>query len=499
MADQSQGLSPDGKARHSLGKAVGGVQAAAGKLSVAEKIGYGVGDTASNLFFQITIYFLAYYFTDVYGLKATDLALMFLLTRIWDAINDPIMGSLADRANTRWGKYRPFLLWCSVPFALAFILMFTVPAVSYGGKVAYAYVTYTLMMMVYTAINVPYAALMGVITPNSAERTTVSTYRFVLVFIAQFIVQYALPRMVDSFGGGNESLGYQRAVMVLAAGAAVLFLVTFLTTRERVRVSPSQKTSFKTNVMDLVGNLPWLLIGGATVFQLTFIVMRSSNIQYYFKYVVGDQQLHLFGKVYELSGGQLSSSYMLMGTVATIIGAIVTNLFANRLGKKATYAGFMLLAALTSALVYYLAPEQLVALFLLQLATSFVMGPVSVLQWAIYTDTADYQEWKFGRRTTAFIMAASLFALKLGVAFGGALLSWILALYDYVSPVGQEAAAVVQQSETALKGITLCMSVYPAVVALGCVVLMAFYPLNKHNLAEMESELIARREQSGND
>jgi len=467
------------------------------KLSVVEKVGYGLGDTASNLFFQITIYFLAYYFTDVYGLKATDLALMFLITRIWDAINDPIMGWLADRANTRWGKYRPFLLWCSVPFGLAFILMFTVPATNYGGKVAYAYVTYTLMMMVYTAINVPYAALMGVITPDSIERTTVSTYRFVLVFIAQFIVQYALPLMVNSFGGGNESLGYQRAVMVLAAGAAVLFLVTFLTTRERVRVSPSQQSSFKTNMTDLVGNLPWLLIGGATVFQLTFIVMRSSNIQYYFKYVVGGQELHLFGKVYELSGGQLSSSFMLIGTVATIIGAILTGLFVNRFGKKTTYAGFMLLTAVTCALVYYLAPEQLILLFLLQIATSFSMGPVSVLQWAIYTDTADYQEWKFGRRSTAFIMAASLFALKLGVAFGGALLGWILARYEYVSPIGQTAETMVQQSETALKGISLCMSVYPAVIALGCVVLMAFYPLNKHNLAQLESELIERRKSSG--
>ncbi|HON90670.1 MAG TPA: MFS transporter [Sedimentisphaerales bacterium] len=463
------------------------------KLSVVEKVGYGLGDTASNLFFQITIYFLAYYFTDVYGLKATDLALMFLITRIWDAINDPIMGWLADKANTRWGKYRPFLLWCSVPFGLAFILMFTVPAVSYGGKVAYAYVTYTLMMMVYTAINVPYAALMGVITPDSTERTTVSTYRFVLVFIAQFIVQYALPLMVNSFGGGNESLGYQRAVMVLATGAAVLFLVTFLTTRERVRVSPSQKSSFKTNLTDLVGNVPWLMIGGATVFQLTFIVMRSSNIQYYFKYVVGGQELHLCGKVYELSGGQLSSSFMLTGTFATIIGAILTGLFVNRFSKKTIYAGFMLLTAVTSALVYYLAPEQLILLFLLQIVTSFSMGPVSVLQWAIYTDTADYQEWKFGRRSTAFIMAASLFALKLGVAFGGALLGWILAHYEYVSPVEQAAETIVQQSETALKGITLCMSVYPAIIALGCVVLMAFYPLNKSRMAQMESELIERR------
>lgn len=490
MQNGSQGPSTGGMAD---GKGV------AQKLSVAEKIGYGVGDTASNLFFQITIYFLAYYFTDVYGLKATDLALMFLVTRVWDAINDPIMGSLADRADTRWGKYRPFLLWCSVPFALAFILMFTVPSVSYGGKVAYAYVTYTLMMMVYTAINVPYAALMGVITPSSAERTTVSTYRFVLVFIAQFVVQYALPRMVVSFGGGNEALGYQRAVMVLAAAAAVLFVVTFLTTRERVRVSPSQKGSFKTNVTDLVGNLPWLLIGGATVFQLTFIVMRSSNIPYFFKYVVGTQQVTFFGRAYEFSGGQLASSYMLMGTVATIIGAIATSVFAGRIGKKNTYAGFIFIAALASALVYYLAPEQLVPLFLLQLATSFSMGPVAVLQWAIYTDTADYQEWKFGRRSTAFIMAASLFALKLGVAFGGALLGWTLARYGYVSPVGQEAEALVLQSETALRGIHLCMSVYPAVVALGCVVLMVFYPLSKHKLAQVESELTERRKRFGNE
>lgn len=492
MQDEPQDAPIGGMADYRSGKDIAGVQGATQKLSIREKIGYGVGDTASNLFFQITIYFLAYFFTDVYGLKAGDLALMFLITRIWDAINDPIMGSLADKTNTRWGTYRPYLLWCSVPFGLAFILMFTTPHLGYGGKVAYAYVTYTAMMMVYTAINVPYAALMGVISPSSAERTVVSTYRFVLVFIAQFIVQYALPRMVDSFGGGNEALGYQRAVMVLAVGAAVLFLVTFVTTKERVHISPKQKSSFKTNVSDLAGNLPWLLIGGATVFQLTFVVMRSSTIAYYFKYVIGDQALNLFGKAYELTGGQLASGYMLMGTGATIIGAIATKWFANRFGKASTYAGFMFLVAVTTALVYYLKPEQLVPLFLLQLITSFAMGPVSVLQWAIYTDTADYQEWKFGRRSTAFIMAASLFALKLGVAFGGAILGWALALYDYVPNAAQ-------QSATALKGLCLAMSVFPAVIALGCVVLMAFYPLNKDRMAAVESELIARRKSSGND
>ena len=460
------------------------------KISIGEKIGYGLGDTASNLFFQITIYYIMFFYTDVFKLNPKDIATMFLLTRIWDAINDPIMGAIADKTKTKWGTYRPYLLWTAIPFGIIFFFTFSTPEAfgaewSYVAKLVYAYITYTLMMMIYTVINVPYAALMGVISPSATERTVISTFRFVLVFIAQFIVQFALLHMVTKFGNGetNDFYGWQKAVAVLASAAAVLFLITFFTTRERATVAVEEKHSFLTNVTDLWGNFPWLMIGGATFFQLTFICLRGGDIAYYIQHVIGDQEVAGFGK---LSSATLTTSYLLIGTFFTIAGAVLTKWFSNVLGKSRTYAAFMLITAISCALVFFLKPHQVIPLFILQFITSFAMGPVSVLQWAIYTDTAEYQEWKNNRRSTAFIMAASLFALKLGVAFGGAALGWILAYHGY-----DQNAQV--QTDMAKSGMHLAMSIYPALAALAAMAFMLFYPLNKNKLDEIESDLQERR------
>lgn len=456
------------------------------KLSIREKIGYGLGDTASNLFFQTFIIYLLYFYTDVFGISAAAVGTMLMMTRIWDAINDPIMGIIADRTNSRWGKFRPWLLWGAVPFGIFGILMFTTPQMTATGKLIWAYVTYTLMTMIYTAINVPYSALMGVITPNSLDRTVVSSFRFVLAFVGTFTVQYSLLKMVNKFGGGNETLGWQRAMTVLSGLAVVLFLITFATTKERVKPR-EQKNPIRKDLKDLFTNGPWLLIGEATIFQLAFIVMRGSNIMYYFKYFIKEQNIVLFGQTRTFTFEEMSTFYLLAGTTLTILGAVLTKWFSQWFGKAAAYLGFLALAALSTAGVYFLKPEHLTALFLLQLVASFSVGPVSVLQWAIYTDTADYSEWKTGRRATALIMAASLFALKLGVAIGGAVLAWLLAGYGYVENQ--------QQTPQALRGIRLCMSVYPAIFALAGVVLMAFYPLNKKRMEEIEADLLRRRRQ----
>ncbi len=455
------------------------------RLPAWEKIGYAVGDMASNLIFQIFITYLAYFYTDVFGISAASLGTMLMITRIWDAVNDPIMGAIADRTHSRWGKFRPYLLWFAVPFGFFAVLMFTTPNWGPTGKLIYAYVTYTLMTMIYTAINVPYCALMGVITPNSMERTVVSAYRFVAAFGGTFVVQYALLNLVGYFGGGNEQLGWQRASMVLGGLAVLLFLITFSTTRERVQPPKGQKNPILQDIKDLFTNVPWLLIGGATVFQLTYIVMRNSTIMYYFKYFIQEQEIVLFGHVWNLSFEKLSTYYLLSGTTATILGAVLTKRLSQYLGKSVCYLGFLVLAGLSTAGVYFLGPEDLKVLWLLQLVTSFSVGPVSVLQWAIYTDTADYSEWRNERRATALIMAASLFALKLGVAFGGALLGWILAAYGYQK--NQE------QTVSALKGIRMCMSVYPAVFALLGAAIMLFYPLNNLRMKQIETDLIERR------
>lgn len=455
------------------------------KLSILEKIGYGLGDTASNLFFQIFITFLLYFYTDVFGITAAQLGLMLLVTRIWDAANDPLMGMLADRTVSRWGKFRPYLLFGAVPFGIFGVLMFTTPQLGPTGKLIYAYVTYVAMTMIYTAVNVPYAALMGVISPDSMERTVVSSFRFVLAFIGMFIVQYALLRLVKLFGGGNEQLGWQLAAAALAGLAVVLFLITFFATRERVQPISEQRNKLTDDLKDLLTNGPWLLIGCATVFQLMFVVIRGGSIMYYFEYYLGNRELSFFGKTKVYSFEDIVSVYLLTGTAFTILGAVLTKWIARAFGKSRTYAGGLAVAGIASALVFLLKPEDLIALFVLQFIASFAVGLVSVLQWAIYTDTADYSEWKTNRRATALIMAASLFALKMGVALGGAAQAWIMAAYGYV--------ANQPQTPHALTGIRMVMSVYAAVFALLGAAVMLFYPLNNQMMKKIESQLSERR------
>lgn len=455
------------------------------KLPIREKIGYGLGDTASNLFFQTFILFLMYFYTDVFGLPAAAAGVMFLVTRIWDAVNDPLMGIIADRTQTKWGKYRPYLLWFAVPFAVCGVLMFTTPDLGLTGKLIWAYVTYTLMMTMYTVVNVPYSALMGVVTPNSEDRTVVSSFRFVLAFVGTLIVQVAVLKMVDRFGGDSETAGWQRAMMVMSVLAAVLFLMTFAMTKERVRPMSGKKNPVRKDLADLVTNVPWLLIGGATVFQLTFLVMRGGAIVYYFEYFIRGQEVTLFGKVYDLTFKDLNSAFLLSGTVLTILGAVLTSRFSRVLGKARCYAWFLAISGVSAGLIYFLGPEHLVLIFGLQLMASFLVGPVSVLQWALYADTADFSEWVKGRRATALIMSASLFMLKLGVALGGALLGGVLALYGYEPNV--------EQTPEALQGIRLAMTVYPAIFALLGAGLMAFYPLSKAKMEQIETDLVARR------
>ena len=455
------------------------------KISLKEKIGYSVGDTASNLFFQTFILFITIFYTDVFGISAKAVGTMFLITKIWDAVNDPMMGLIADRTETRWGKFRPYLLWFAVPMGILGILTFTTPGLSAGGKLIYAYITYTLLMMLYTIINVPYSALMGVITSNAGVRTVVSQFRFVAAFIGGLIVQFSALRMVQSFGNGNDAVGWQRAMMVLSGLAVVLFIVTFVTTKERVKAPKDQKSSFREDLQDLLKNKPWLMIGGATVFQLTYILIRSSCIMYYFTYFVQDQDISLFGKTYHFTYGSMVSAFFMFGSIVTILGSIMAGWFSKIFDKGNTYAGFMAASGLFAAAFFFLKPGDVVLMFVFQFLTSFAMGPVSVLQWAMYTDTADYSELQTGRRATGLIMSASLFALKLGVAIGSSVLAWLLAGYGYVPNV--------PQSSTSLQGIKMAMSIYPAIPAFIGAAIMFFYPLTNNKLVEIEDALNARR------
>ena len=457
------------------------------RLPFKEKVGYSLGDAASNLFFQTFIVFLPIFYTDVFGLAPAAMGTMFLVTRIWDAVNDPIMGTIADRTNSRWGKFRPYIAGLAIPFAIGGVLTFTIPDFGDTGNLIYAYITYTVLMMLYTAVNVPYSALMGVITPNSLERTKVSTYRFVAAFVGQFIVGAATLSLVQYFGGGNVRSGWQLTMGSYGILAAILLFITFYTTKERVMPPKEQKSDLKKDLKDLVKNKPWLLIAGATLFQLTYIVMRGSSTAYYFRYYVGAQELNLFGYNIDLSYEIFTSSFITAGTISTLIGAILTTWFAKRLGKKNVYSGFLITSAALSGLFYFAQPENVIMIYGLNILVSFFFGSVSVLQWALYTDTADYGEWKMGRRATGLVMAASLFALKLGLTLGGAIVGWILAFYGFVPNVPQSADTI--------NGIILLMSFYPAIFGLLGGIIMIFYPLNDKKMIEIENDLVARRGQ----
>jgi glycoside/pentoside/hexuronide:cation symporter, GPH family len=461
-------------------------KAAPAKLSVREKLGYGVGDAASNLYFYTFITFLPIFYTDVFGLPAAAMGTMFLVTRIWDAVNDPIMGMIADRTNSRWGKFRPYLLGLGLPMAVAGVLTFTTPEFSAAGKIVYAYITYTLLMMLYTAVNVPYSALMGVITPNSLERTTVSTFRFVSAFAAQMLVAGTALTLVTYLGRGSEQAGWQLTMGVYGILAVGLLAVTFFTTRERVNPPKDQQGNILQDMKDLFINKPWVLIALATVFQLTYIVMRAGSTTYYFRYYVLDQELNLFGYTAELTYTRFASSFLFIGGVSTAIGAILTKWFAEKLDKKNTYAGFLIASALFSCTFFLLQPHNVLLIFVMNVVVSFFFGSVSVLQWAIYADTADYGEWKFGRRATGLVMAASLFALKLGVALGGTFVGWLLELHNFVP--------LAAQAEEAMLGIRLLMSAYPAIFGIiGGLIILLFYPLTNKMMVTIEEELTARR------
>jgi GPH family glycoside/pentoside/hexuronide:cation symporter len=456
-----------------------------GKLSIKEKVGYALGDMASNLYFQTFVIFLLNFYTDVFGIPAAAAGTLFLITRIFDAVNDPIMGTIADRINTRWGKFRPFVFFFAIPMAIVGVFTFTTPDYSVSGKLIYAYITYNLLMVMYTIVNVPYSSLMAVITPNSLERTALSSYRFVAAFGGGLIVQGSVIFLVKYFGKGNDAVGWQWAMGCLGVLAIILLFITFISTKERVHPPKGQKVETKRDLKDLFKNKAWLLIGGATVFQLIFIVMRSSSIIYYFKYYILDQHLNLFGLDFNLSFATFTSSFLLIGTGFNILGAILTKWLSKTFDKKNTYVGMLLISSLLNCMFYILQPQNVVLIYLLNIIISFAWGPVSVLQWAMYTDAADFAEWKNHRRATGLLMAASLFTLKLGLTLGGALVGWILAFYGFVPNVAQTPEAT--------NGIILLMSLYPSVFGFIGAILMFFYPLNNKMMANIEVDLTARR------
>lgn len=441
------------------------------KLSVVEKVGYGLGDTAANLIFQTMVMFQLAFYTDTFGITAVAAGTLLVVVRVFDAIFDPIMGAIADRTSTRWGKFRPWVLWTAVPFGVMGFLTFVTPDLSAGGRLAYAYVTYILLMAVYSANNLPYSALSGVITGDLGERTSLSSYRFVCAMTAQMIIQgLALP-MVYYFGQGDSAKGYQYTMGVFSTLAVVLFFITFATTRERIQPAPDQTASTKQHFADLGKNGPWL-----AMFVLTFILfitlsMRGSVVLYYFKYYVGRESLF--------------SAFNVLGTTATIIGIFFSKGLAMRFGKRNVFIWGLAGTALFTLAFFPLPPGAVTWMFAAEILRQFVYGFTIPLLWAMMADVADYSEWKNRRRATAIVFSAIVFALKAGLGFGGAITGYVLSYYGYLPNVDQSARA--------LEGIRYTMSVFPAITFAACAICLFFYRIDKAAEIRITGELAERR------
>ena len=464
------------------------------KIRLSEKIGYGLGDMSSSMFWKLFGAYLMIFYTDVFGISAAVVGTMFAVTRVWDSFFDPVVGAVADRTSSRWGRFRPYLLFLAVPFGVIGILTFLTPPFGQTGKIVYAFITYALMMMVYSAINVPYASLLGVMSPDPADRNTLATYRMTFAYLGSFLALLLFMPLVNAFGGGNSGgpmlgwltapqAGWLMAVGVIAVVCVLLFLGCFALTKERVRPVRQGKTSLKTDLRDLLHNRPWWILLGAGVASLVFNSIRDGATVYYFKYYVDETavgSISFLGLPFVLSG-----LYLAVGQAANILGVILAAPVSNRIGKRRTFMAAMAVASVLSVAFFWLGKDQLVPVFILQAFISVCAGSIFPLLWSMYADCADYSELQTGNRATGLIFSSSSMSQKFGWAFGTAITGWMLAQFGF-------QANAVQSAET-LQGIRMFLSLLPAAGAFLSLVFIYFYPLSEQKMRQITHELEEKR------
>ncbi|MBP6609567.1 MAG: MFS transporter [Paludibacter sp.] len=485
------------------------------KISVVEKIGYSLGDLAANLIFQTLMTFIAYFYTDIFKIPAATASAIIFGGGMFGAFFNPVMGAIADRTSTRWGKFRPWILWTAVPFGGLSLLAFTTPELSVHGKTIYALVTYILLVMIYSANNLPYSALSGVITGNMAERNSISSYRFVAVMVAQFIVQSLLLPLVLILGGGDKAMGFEKVITLFAVIGVVFFFITFLTTKERIVPKAEQKSSLKEDLSDLFRNKPWIAMLVITVFVFITLALKGGMYVYYFKDYLDNAQIALF---LDYSGFNsfivhLNSFFVNMGLtgfswpndpatsgfsifnaggiVFMIVGISFSKKLADRFGKRAVFGVGLLLSTLCLFAFLFYSSTAVVFVFVTQILHGFFYGLTIPLLWAMIADVADYSECINNRRATAIIFSAMIFGLKAGLSIGGALVAGILAMYGYNEQLTQQLPETVA-------GIKLSVSLFPTITFFISIACLYFYEIDKSKEIEIEKTLFERRNKTEN-
>ncbi len=468
------------------------------KIKLKEKIGYGFGDAASSMFWKIFGMYSLFFYTDVLGITAAAAGTMFLVARIWDSFFDVFVGIAADRTKSKYGKYRPYLLWFAIPFAVMGAITFYAPELGSTGKLVYAYITYSLMMIVYSMINVPYASLLGALSADPNERNTLSSYRMSFAFIGSFVTFMLLQPLVDFFGGsfGGETvatvsdagistspIGWVLAVSVIGSLCIILFLLCFAWTKERVtQIEGDENVSIKEDLKNLFNNAPWWILVATGLAALLFNAVRDSVAIYYFRDYV-QSSYKMAG-----TGWDMTTIYFLVGQAANLIGVMAAPSISAKYGKKKTYMISILIAGILSILFYFV-PNNIVWILILQFLISVFAGYVLPLLWSMFADIVDHQELLTGRRATGLIFSSSSMSQKLGWAVGAALSGWILAYFNYNPDVAQQAAETIF-------GEKLMISLIPAACCVLAFIGMIFYPLSDKKVKEITEALNKKRSQS---
>ncbi|PXX27408.1 MFS transporter [Arenibacter sp. ARW7G5Y1] len=477
------------------------------KLSIREKIGYSLGDLAANLVFQTLMTYLAYFYTDIYGLEANHASAIILTVGLVAAFGfNPIIGALADRTKSKWGKFRPWILWTAVPLGVVALLAFSTPDFEYKGKVIYAVVTYTLLLLLYAANNLPYSALSGVITGDMADRNSLSAYRFVAVMFAQFFVQVFMLPIIETAGGGDKAIGIEKVMTWLAIIGTVMLLITFFTTKERIIPKPEQSSSLAEDIKDLFKNRPWVIILSVTTLVFITLALKGGAYVYYFENYVSKEKLTQFIQpmLDTLAGiginffgeNPVSAGFGLFnagGIIFMILGITLSKGFADKYGKRDVFSVALFMATFFIFIFYFFSEESVVLIFLSQILHGFFYGLTIPLLWAMIADVADYSEWKNNRRATAIIFSAMMVGLKGGLSIGSALVTWILGLYNYITKEAAVAGEAIVQPETAVQGTKLLVSIFPAIPFLIAIALLLLYEIDKKMEVKIELDLKERR------